>query len=102
MELINLIPVGKKNSITRDELVGATGMSDREVRREIGRLRNKGTPICATIHGNGYFLAESEEEFKQAIREYTAYARSIFKTAAQMKKGFYNRDQISMEEKRPC
>ena len=37
------IPIGRENAITRDQLSRLTGLSDREVRRQIAELRAEDT-----------------------------------------------------------
>lgn len=44
MELLNLIPYGKENAISREDLSKLTGWDDRRVRDEIKRLMRSDDP----------------------------------------------------------
>lgn len=51
MELLNLIPYGKENAISREDLSKLTGWDDRRVRDEIKRLmRNSVRAHYRRIH----------------------------------------------------
>lgn len=54
MNLLEFIPFGSKNAIKRTDLVMASGMSDREMRRCIEELR-KETPIVESAERAGLF-----------------------------------------------
>ena len=67
-EILNKIPQGKDNAISRQALRYATNTSDRQMRRLIHEAREAGNIICST--GKGYFIPETVEEIKhQYYRE---------------------------------
>ena len=78
MNLLEFIPFGSKNAIKRADLVMASGMSDREMRRCIEELR-KETPIVNMQNGQGYFRPETEEELNHYIAQEKARATTILK-----------------------
>ena len=84
---------GKDNAIRRIELLkvihdtslpGMVTVDDRKVRESIELLRRKGLRICNVFAGDGYFIAETEQEYQEFKVKYTAYARSIFITTKAM------------------
>ena len=48
VELLNLIPYGKENAISREDLSKLTGWDDRRVRDEIKRLMRNGERILSS------------------------------------------------------
>lgn len=75
------IPIGKENAISRRDLCRMTGTNDREVRREIARLRSEddGTDvvIVSASRGRGYYRTDNVDEIKGFIAEMTARISSI-------------------------
>lgn len=74
--MINHIRTGQKNAVTRQQLVNATGLSDRAVRRQIEILRNQGIPIISHSDGKGYWIAETVSEISAFIAEADGRANS--------------------------
>ena len=72
MDFIDLIPRGKANAITRQELCKLTCLKDRDVRERISQLRRE-APIIST--GKGYYLPESDEEVLSWIERESKRAR---------------------------
>ncbi len=58
------IQVGKKNAISRKELIRITGLKDRHVRRLIESARREGRMII-NIGTGGYFYADNIEDIRQ-------------------------------------
>jgi len=77
MEIIDYIPLGKDNAVTRRELVARTGMTDRIVREAIATARCA-VPIISS--GKGYYQPTTWREVEGWIRQETARARSIFRS----------------------
>ena len=75
MDLVELIPKGKSNAITRQELCELTCLKDRDVRERISQIRRERPIISA---GKGYYLPESDEEVRSWIEREGKRARSIF------------------------
>ena len=80
----------KANPISRRELTDLFGMTDRNVRKNIEELRKKGHRICATSCDKGYYLAQTDEQFRRFLADYTSKAWSIIRTARAMEKGVEN------------
>ena len=60
IDILDYIPFGQKNAVTRRRLSRITGLPDREVRELIGLARNK-TAIINLQNGGGYFRPLPEE-----------------------------------------
>lgn len=56
--IVNLIPHGWENAITRRELVQLTGLTDREIRRRIHDARDLGYIIINNQDGCGYYTTD--------------------------------------------
>lgn len=69
----DMIPIGRENAVSRRQLSAMTGISDREVRREISQLRSEddGTNmvIVSTSDGSGYFRTDKLDEIEHFIAE---------------------------------
>ena len=79
LHIVNLIPYGKENAITRTALCNITGLTDRDVRRRIAEDR-KTSVILSVDGGKGYFRP-TETEFEEVevwIKKETARAKSTF------------------------
>jgi len=78
--IVNHIPFGKQNAITRLELANITNLTDREVRRLISEAR-KETVILSVYGGKGYFRPTKDErrEVEKWLRKEHSRAVSTFK-----------------------
>lgn len=63
------------NPITRRELHDLSHIADRQIRNIIGDLRAQGFRIVST--SKGYYMAQTEDEYKAFRNVYLAKARSI-------------------------
>lgn len=79
MDILDYIPFGRENAVTRPFLCQMTGLSDRIVRKEIARARRE-HPILNTQEGNGYYQPSDNDvlEVRRFINQETNRARSIF------------------------
>lgn len=79
INIVEFIPVGKKNAITRQQLVIATGMNDRQVRESISQARRE-TVILNDQDGNGYFIPTADEKslVRRFLNQETKRGKSIF------------------------
>lgn len=77
--LIEFIPTGTQNAITRTELTELTGLTDRAARLAIKRLRQSGNVICSSPHGKGYFKPADRAETAAYIKTMRSYAIEFFK-----------------------
>ena len=86
MNIVDYIPHGQKNAITRSELVKITRQSDRVVREMICQARRE-TPILNTQNGEGYFIPLSTEKqlVERWLKQESKRAKSIFWSAKSAK-----------------
>lgn len=98
MNIIDYIPQGHKNAISRRSLCTLTGLNDRVVRGLIEEARRE-TIIISNNDGSGYWLFPDDptEQEKEMLRRYVkqqeSRAKSIFyalRPARQMMKGGVN------------
>jgi Replication protein A C terminal len=59
--------VGKDNGIHVRQLVMATGLSERDIRSAVSRLREDGVAVVATPE-SGYYIAETPDELRECCR----------------------------------
>lgn len=85
MNLLNLIPFGQANAITRRELCLLTGLTDREVRRQIQALRAGGEIIINNQDGRGYYRTDDPAEIERYYRQEYSRAVTIIKTVNAIK-----------------
>lgn len=79
MDILKYIPIGMENAVERPFLCQMTGLSDRDMRKEIARVRRE-HPILNTQEGNGYYQPslKDKEEVKRYINQESKRAKSIF------------------------
>ena len=77
MNIVDYIPIGSKNAISRQKLCDMTGMSDRIVREAISQARRT-TCICNAQDGRGYYIPDSVKDARDFVEQESARARSIF------------------------
>jgi len=68
MNIIDYIPSGRDNAISRESLVLCTGLPDRHVRRLIAAARAEGEPIVGNPSG-GYYMAETDADIDLLLGE---------------------------------
>ena len=66
--IVDYIPKGKENKISRQSLALGTGLPDRSVRRLISAARADGHAIVGDPEG-GYYMAETEEDLSLLLGE---------------------------------
>lgn len=68
-----MIPIGHTRAISRRGLCSLTGLSDREVRRQISALRAEKDPegmvIVSVSTGNGYYRTSDPDEIEHFVNE---------------------------------
>lgn len=83
--ILNLIPFGQANAITRQELCRLTGLPDRAIRRQIQALRESGEIIINNQDGKGYYRTDDPQEIvRYCLQEYKR-ANTIINTANAIK-----------------
>ena len=69
MELLELIPYGKENAVSREYLSKLTGWNGRKVRWEIKRLLKNGEHILSSSSAKGYWRSDDPDEIEKFLRE---------------------------------
>lgn len=69
MELLNLIPYGKENAISREDLSKLTAGTNRRVRDEIKRLMRNGERILSSSSAKGYWRSDDPDEIERFLKE---------------------------------
>lgn len=77
---------GIENGLLLRELEAVTGLSSRDIRRQIQRERLCGVPILSDCT-YGYYLAANEQEIARFTRSMRTRAREILKVAKAVEKG---------------
>ena len=91
IKIVDYIPFGKENAISRQQLERVTGLSDRDVREAIS-LARRNTVILNLSNGKGYFQPIQGEEddlvvkyFKQEDRRLKRIGWSLLATRRRVK-----------------
>ena len=77
---------GKENARSRQWLRSMTGMPDREVRREIEDMRNRGIFVCNDGDGQGYYISEDAVDLRRQYNKDMAMIAAISKRATLIRK----------------
>ena len=85
MNIIDYIPKGRDNKISRESLVLCTGLPDRSVRRLISAARAQGSPIVGSPTG-GYYIAETDEDVNLLLGELFSRIGKLAKCYREVKK----------------
>lgn len=78
-ELVKYIGVGKEHATTLMALIWVTGEPERQIRKEIARLREEGELICNEQDGRGYYYATELDEVLKQYRQDRSRFLSIAK-----------------------
>ena len=79
IDILQLIPVGKANAVTREELHRLTGFGDREIRKLIEAARDEGATIINDSDGKGYYFADEAAQIRRQIITNRNRAMSILR-----------------------
>ena len=60
MSILDYIPYGEENAISREDLKQITGLTDRQMRKKI-EIARETTPILNFQGGKGYFIPTETE-----------------------------------------
>ena len=87
MSIIDIIPFGAENAISRAELAEKSGMSDRRMRLEIQRQRDNGELILNDQRGGGYYRVGTDDldALHRQYKQDTARAMAILKRRKAMR-----------------
>lgn len=66
--ILNVIPLGRENAISRGKIKELTGYSDRHIRRCIAEMvSDRDVAIMSTSNQRGYYLPLTEMDYDEAI-----------------------------------
>ena len=77
MNIIECIPTGKNNAITRSQLCAVTGYGDRVVRKAIEQARHDGAIIINDQDGLGYYQTDDISIIERQYHQNESRAKSI-------------------------
>lgn len=78
VRILNIIPFGKENAISRELLKTYTDMSDRKIRQIIHELRISGQIICSDSGCKGYWRPTKRKEVEDFIEQMESYGKQCF------------------------
>lgn len=81
MDILQYIPKGRENAISRDSLSRLTRLPDRENRKLIRIARENGIAVLSSSSGKGYWLSDSPVEIRQLSKEYLRRGKSNYEVA---------------------
>lgn len=97
-----LLPIGKENAITTQELMRISGCgSSRELRQRIALERERGAIICSGS-GRGYWKPKNRQEIQEFIKTMDARAWNTLKAAKGAKKALRTPEGQEEYEKLPA
>ena len=96
MNIMDYIPTGKENAVSREMLVVMTGLDDRAVRGAIQRLVEKGEPIFSSSSHKGYWYSDDIDELERFINEREHRIHTEQKTLSNLKKRLYELKNIKV------
>lgn len=101
MKILQYIPIGIENKISTLSLIEKTGLTQRQVCKEVEKERIKGNVILSSSSG-GYWLPDMDNpDTKQQLEKYIAFMQSkntfaTTKSAKELLKGINNNSQIRL------
>ena len=86
--IVNYIPYGRENAISRKDLAAAAGTNDREARRQIQKAREDGFLIMNRQDGGGYYLATEHDldDLQRQFLQDTSRAMAILKRRKEIRR----------------
>ena len=82
--VVEAIPVGKENAVTREKLSQTLMMPDRQVRKCIQIARDAGVLIVNT--GRGYYITDELDEIERQYWQDTRRALSVLARRREMRR----------------
>lgn len=101
MNIVDLIPTGKANAVTRAQLCALTGLSDRAVRKLIEIARIEGEIIINAQDGAGYYVSDNPEDIRRQMATNRSRAMSILRQQKYLRRRLAeieNAGQLRMED----
>lgn len=68
MRIFDFVPEGAENAISRQDLMLATGLSDRELRHKVHLERRTGYQILTNCETSGYYRPTNPEDSMRFVR----------------------------------
>lgn len=97
MNILDFIPTGKENAISKEKLCKLTGIKDERIIRDaIKRQVESGVPILSSSGHKGYWYSEDIDEIAEFIRENDHRSNAINRTTAKLKKRVYEMKNIKV------
>lgn len=90
--LYNLIPYGKANAISRDNLCKLMNCKDRALRKRIHELRLNGYVICTDTRHKGCWKPTKRSEVNDFIIQMQSYGKQCFSAAKSAKEYMKNHE----------
>ena len=81
--IAGLIPNGRRNAISREDLAAALHTTDRKMRKAVAEAKKQGLMICND--GDGYYQSDDLSDLWRQYRRETARAMSILKARKPMR-----------------
>lgn len=75
--LAGVLKYGHKNAIKREDLCEALGVSDRKMRKMVERAKRDGLAICNDGDDDGYYIADTPEEYDRQYQRIYHRAMSM-------------------------
>ena len=98
MNLLNVIPYGRENAVSRAEIVQRLGVSDRAIRDEIKALNRElarhGEAILSSSGKSGYWRSSNLLEMKEYLRESDHRRNQIFLNDEPIRKLVYSLEGV--------
>ena len=79
LDIVQFIPQGKENAVTREQLRLRLNLPDRKIRMMIEEARKDGALIINAQDGAGYYISEELCELKKQHRANHSRAMSILR-----------------------
>ena len=101
MNIVDLIPTGKANAVTREQLCSLTGLSDRTVRKLIEIARIEGAIILNAQDGAGYYVSDHPADIRRQMATNRSRAMSILRQQKYLRRRLAeieNAGQLRMED----
>ena len=96
-ELIEMIPVGKNDAISRKDLARQLGIRDRFLRTLIHEARSS-HPILSNTSNGGYYFPETKEEALEFIAQQYSYITNINQTISAARRWVEQKGQRRLDE----
>lgn len=83
----SVLDYGKDYAVSREELAGRLGTSDRGMRRMLEEARMDGLAVCCDQDGKGYYLADTPEEYRRQYYQARSRAMKLLVQCSRLKEG---------------